>query len=190
MTKPKGKKRGRPVLSNLHGNPEPLNPGEASGAYRVRGPRDALDWFGALSASERGQLVARIRDFMADPATPPDLVAFVAQDVAIVEALGTDPPTSFDTLALEMLHVFDDEDATGPAKRRGGPKLSRAQLDVLRALAEGGRYVAHGSGRIVHQDGTETRVKVSSTGQTLKRLGMIDEDGQLTPKGREALARG
>lgn len=186
----------RPQNRNLRPNPkalgvEPLREGESSGAYRVRGPRDALDWFGTLSASERGQLVANMRAFIADPSTPPTLAASTARHADTIEALGDESDRAMLAIsapAVVIAETFADE---LPARRRGdGPKLSRAQLDVLRALADGGRYVAHGSGRIVHQDGTETRLRQSATGLTLKRLGLIDEDGHLTPKGGEVLARG
>lgn len=56
-----GRGPGRPVLENLRNAGPLLREGEVTRTHRVRASQEVHDWFAAMSAGERGVLLARAR---------------------------------------------------------------------------------------------------------------------------------
>ena len=58
--KAKQRPRGRPVLENLRNAGPPLQPGERSQPHRITADEAVNAWFGAMTARQRGDLVAQL----------------------------------------------------------------------------------------------------------------------------------
>ncbi|MEF2280479.1 hypothetical protein V3W47_19470 [Deinococcus sp. YIM 134068] len=149
---------GRPVLENLRNAGPPLGEGEKSQTHRIRAADDLHEWFGAMTAEQRGHVIARAKAAQEavkgsaegaqaqEPETAPEVT------VQLVEAvtLGTLPPRDVEPKPHHAPIL--------KALRDGGT-LTRAPGEVWRLVGGGeqGRTIKAETVRVMLRDGWLSR---------------------------------
>jgi hypothetical protein len=142
-----------------------LAPGEDSASFHIQAPRPLLEWFGAMSAQERGAALARLRVWL-DRRVPAILTTYTEPP-----AESSVSPVAFQGASLPW--------PAGEALRWSGMEprgLSAAQAQLLGQVRFGARLVRageKGSWWVQLPGGAAQRIGNARTVDALKRAGVL-----------------
>ncbi|GGS44753.1 hypothetical protein [Deinococcus knuensis] len=118
-------------LKNLEGNYIKLESGVTSEVHRVRAARDVQEWFKAMSAEERGDLLSRVMSGQTAHSDQPP-----AQPAPTATAPDSDPLRD-----LEPGTVLRVTDTTLPSRLKNEMRWNAARYEALEAVLRGTQAV-------------------------------------------------